>query len=181
MVATARVLATKGEGGLTTNAIAQVAGVSIGSVYQYFPDKQALVAALIERKAERDLEELGPVLRVVDGSGGVRGALRRAIEGLVMLHRRDLALMQALLRLVSKVGAYDRVRRIARQGHEAVKALLGSMPSAADEAEIDRTAFLLFHALEHWMHMAVLERPDLLDDPRFVDAIERVLLSLLPA
>ena len=47
--ATARVLIHAGFDGLTTNAVATKAGVSIGSLYQYFPNKEAMVSALIER------------------------------------------------------------------------------------------------------------------------------------
>ncbi|GAB2879938.1 hypothetical protein GCM10027093_13860 [Paraburkholderia jirisanensis] len=48
--AAARILETTGFGGYTTNAVAQLAGVSIGSLYQYFPNRDALTAALIERE-----------------------------------------------------------------------------------------------------------------------------------
>ena len=47
--ATTRVLVKEGYDKATTNRIAAVAGVSIGSLYQYFPGKEALVAAVIER------------------------------------------------------------------------------------------------------------------------------------
>src|SRR5271163_4842073 len=47
--ATARVLTKEGYDGASTNKIAAVAGVSIGSLYQYFPSKEALVAAVIDR------------------------------------------------------------------------------------------------------------------------------------
>src|SRR5690348_6079184 len=50
--ATTRVLLKHGFDGLTTNAVATAAGVSIGSLYQYFPNKEALVAAQIERHIE---------------------------------------------------------------------------------------------------------------------------------
>src|SRR6188768_1896869 len=52
IAATARVLVKQGFDGLTTNAVAEAAGVSIGSLYQYFPNKEALVAALVERHVE---------------------------------------------------------------------------------------------------------------------------------
>ncbi|WP_264585444.1 TetR/AcrR family transcriptional regulator [Sphingobium sp. B7D2B] len=48
--ATARILEEKGLGGLTTNAVAERAGVSIGSLYQYFQGKDALIGALILRE-----------------------------------------------------------------------------------------------------------------------------------
>src|ERR1041384_3846674 len=50
--ATARVLVKRGFDGLTTNLVADAAGVSIGSLYQYFPNKAALVGALIENNVE---------------------------------------------------------------------------------------------------------------------------------
>ena len=51
--ATARVLVEVGYERASTNRIARVAGVSIGSLYQYFPGKEALVAALVERHVDR--------------------------------------------------------------------------------------------------------------------------------
>ena len=48
--ATARILEKDGHDGFTTNAVAERAGVSIGTLYQYFPDKEALLGALIARE-----------------------------------------------------------------------------------------------------------------------------------
>jgi AcrR family transcriptional regulator len=175
--ATARVLKSHGVEGLTTNEIARVAGVSVGSVYQYFPDKQALVAALVERKAERDLAEIMAAVGARSGDEP-RAALRRGLECLVALHHRDLALRRALLLLVARVGQYDAVRAIANRGQEALRLLLaGSVPPE----RLDIASFLLFHAVEHWVHMAVLERPDLLETPAFVDEIERLWARYLDA
>jgi AcrR family transcriptional regulator len=58
--AAARILGERGWRGLTTNAAAEVAGVSIGSVYQDFPDKRAIFAALHVRGRG------GPQLRITD-------------------------------------------------------------------------------------------------------------------
>ena len=54
----ARILETSGPEALNTNAIAEVAGVSIGTLYQYFPDKQAVLVALIRRERALLLDEL---------------------------------------------------------------------------------------------------------------------------
>jgi AcrR family transcriptional regulator len=56
--ATARILEQGGLGALTTNAVADSAGVSIGSLYQYFPAKEALVSELIRRMREKLCEDL---------------------------------------------------------------------------------------------------------------------------
>jgi AcrR family transcriptional regulator len=51
--AAAQVLETQGFEGFNTNAVAERAGVSIGSLYQYFPNKDALTVALIRREGQR--------------------------------------------------------------------------------------------------------------------------------
>ena len=60
--ATARVLVEDGYDKLTTNRIATVAGVSIGSLYQYFPNKQAVVMAIADRHAVEMISLLSSTL-----------------------------------------------------------------------------------------------------------------------
>jgi AcrR family transcriptional regulator len=56
--AAARILETAGLDGYTTNAVAERAGVSIGSLYQYFPNKDAITLALIARESTALLQEV---------------------------------------------------------------------------------------------------------------------------
>src|SRR5262245_43578538 len=60
--ATARILVKEGYDRASTNRIAHVAGVSIGSLYQYFPSKEALVAALIDRHKQEIIQLLRDAL-----------------------------------------------------------------------------------------------------------------------
>ena len=70
--ATARILVREGFDKASTNRIAEVAGVSVGSLYQYFPSKEALVAAVIERHNQEIMQavrgELAEALRPADGA-----------------------------------------------------------------------------------------------------------------
>ena len=50
LAAATRVLERESLAGFNTNRVAEVAGVSVGSLYQYFPNKSALIAALIDRQ-----------------------------------------------------------------------------------------------------------------------------------
>ncbi len=87
--AAAQLLETQGLAGFNTNAVAERAGVSIGSLYQYFPSKDALTLALLQREAERFHADASTALTLTEGPA----ALRRLIEAAVrqQLERPELA------------------------------------------------------------------------------------------
>ncbi|WP_374575294.1 TetR/AcrR family transcriptional regulator [Phenylobacterium sp.] len=63
----ARILETEGLEGFNTNAVAGAAGVSVGSLYQYFPGKDAIMAGLIRREAQAFRERLDEAARAASG------------------------------------------------------------------------------------------------------------------
>jgi len=76
--AAARILETHGLEAYTTNAVAELAGASIGSLYQYFPNKAALTQALIAREEAVLLLELQGLLANAEASDLLRGVIRVA-------------------------------------------------------------------------------------------------------
>src|SRR4051794_33094315 len=113
LTATARILVKEGFDRASTNRIAEEAGVSVGSLYQYFPGKEALVAALIERH----LDEMTSLF----ASAFVRFAelpLREATRAMVALHLRahsiDPRLHQVLSEQVPRIDRLDRMRDLER-------------------------------------------------------------------
>lgn len=77
--AAARILETRGPDGYTTNAVAELAGVSIGSLYQYFPNKEALVGALIQRETAVLMEDAAVALTAETGREALTGLIRAAV------------------------------------------------------------------------------------------------------
>src|SRR4051812_13705129 len=64
--AAARILATEGEAAFTTSRIAERAGLSIGTLYQYFPSRKAVIVAMVHRQRARVMRELEEGLQRVD-------------------------------------------------------------------------------------------------------------------
>lgn len=92
--AAAHILGERGWEGLTTNTVAELAGVSIGSLYQYFPHKLALVEAVRRRHFD-------DVLAILRAAADERLSRSRRIEalvdGMIEVHSRDPAAHRVLL------------------------------------------------------------------------------------
>jgi AcrR family transcriptional regulator len=98
LAAAAQVFEEVGYAGGTTNRIAQRAGVSIGTLYQYFPNKEALAVALLERhlaRARHHFQEW--VAQVVAEPHSLRETLRRFVEGMLALHSEGPRLQHVFL------------------------------------------------------------------------------------
>jgi AcrR family transcriptional regulator len=78
--AAARILEQHGFEGFNTNAIAEKAGVSIGSLYQYFPSKNALLSALMEREAAPLLKVEEDLAAIQDWKAALRVYIRASIR-----------------------------------------------------------------------------------------------------
>lgn len=88
----ARILERHGHDGFTTNAVAELAGVSIGSLYQYFPNKEALLGALITRETTQLIAETETALNAPTG----RRILEEVIDACVRHQMRRPVLARLL-------------------------------------------------------------------------------------
>lgn len=164
--ATGRIVAQVGLDRATTNRIAEIAGVSIGSLYQYFPGKEALLAALIEREAEADLAAMRSVMTDTVELP-LPAAIDHITEALVSRHARNPALYRWMLTYVPSLGQHPKIRAIAATGRALLRDLLGArraeLPSHIEPA---MAAMILGSAVEAAVHAAIFERPETLADGR---------------
>src|ERR1700709_1062903 len=93
--ATARILVREGFDRASTNRIAEVAGASVGSLYQYFPGKEALIAAVIERHQHEIMQTVRGELDEVFHQP-VAMAMRTLVAVAVKAHRGDPQLHHVL-------------------------------------------------------------------------------------
>jgi len=87
--AAARIFHEEGYTGATTNDIADEAGVSVGSLYQYFPNKDALLVALTKRHIESATAGLTDLLSGLNAESGLDALIRSVVDFLVEQHELD--------------------------------------------------------------------------------------------
>ncbi len=168
LAATARVLVKHGFDGLTTNAVATAAGVSIGSLYQYFPNKEALVAALIEHHLEHTNQSvLAELVRVAQLP--IPEAVRRVVELTIRAHAVEPELHKVLTEQVPRVGRLAKLRELDEICHRAVAALLTARRAELAVTDPELAAFVIVSSIESIVHRAALLYPQRLRDPRLVD------------
>lgn len=166
--ATSRVLVKQGFDGLSTNAVAAAAGVSIGSLYQYFPNKEALVAALIDRHMEEmNAAVLAELTRVAQLP--FAEAARCVVELTIRAHAIDPDLHRVLTEQVPRIGKLARLREVDEICHRMVAGLLAARRDEIAIRDPDLSAFILVSTIEAVVHRAALLYPHRLRDPRLVD------------
>ena len=179
LTATARLLVREGYDRASTNRIAEAAGVSIGSLYQYFPSKEALVAALLARHVEEMSEMLHKsAAMVVDAPLPV--AVEHVVRAMLAAHAIDPKLHKVLVEQVPRVGRLERIGEIEQQAL-ALAALFFERHrrELRKDLDPDLAPFIVVATVEALTHAAVLYRPDTLGDDRMLREITDVVLRYL--
>jgi AcrR family transcriptional regulator len=178
---TARVLVKEGYDRASTNRIAQVAGVSIGSLYQYFPSKEALVAAVIDRHMQESMQLARDALIKV-AMQPVEEAIRELVKLGIDTHRIDPKLHRVLTEQVPRVGRLDNVQARDRETYAMIQAYLDAHRDEIRVTDVELAAFVCVTTVEALTHAAVIYRPDVLSGEKantFIDEVTRLVLRYL--
>ena len=179
--ATACILIREGYDRASTNKIAAMAGVSIGSLYQYFPSKEALMVAVIERHTQ-DLSQVAREAFVKVAALPLESAARELVKAGIDGHRVNPKLHRVLDEQVPRTGQLERVDAVVQNACVSFRDYLEAHRDEIDVADLDLAAFILVTTLEALTHSAVLHRPDLVADERvgaFVEEATRLVLRYL--
>jgi AcrR family transcriptional regulator len=176
--ATAHILSREGLERATTNAVAARAGVSIGSLYQYFPDKEALVRALNERHTREILELLQARFDEIR-EAPIPDAVEAIVRAMVEVHRHDPDLHRVLVQVTPAVGGREETRRLEAAAAGMLVAFFKARAAELRPLDFELSAFLLVQSVEALTHAAVLEHPDLLKEDRFVQETTRMIVGYL--
>lgn len=178
--ATARVLCTTGYDRASTNRIAMAAGVSVGSLYQYFPSKEALVAALVERHVAQMLGLVKSKLAEV-ATAPLAEACRTMIAAMFEAHAVDPKLHKVLIEQVPRVGRLEQVEGLEREVESLVALLLEARKGELRRSKLAATAFVLCTVVEAVTHAAVLAELEPKRSREVADELTDMVLRYLPA
>ncbi|MFZ6778664.1 TetR/AcrR family transcriptional regulator [Undibacterium sp. Ji83W] len=144
----------------TTSRIASRAGVSIGSLYQYFPNKDSILMALAEQHMAEGLALSVRLLETLRTSTqALEPVLDDIVGHMIALHENN----PGLHRLLYEEGLLPaQLRQTARQAEqfliEEVARCLSMRPDVAAVADRQMQAYFVVHAIEHFTHRLVIDR-----------------------
>jgi len=176
--AAAQVLVEDGYDGATTNRIAQRAGVSIGSLYQYYPNKEAVVAALFDRLSEKAMrlaqEHLSKVARAP-----LPLAIRGAIGVIVELYRSSPELIEMTLDRLPELDKAERFRMYRERFATLMSAYLQSRRQEIRDGDLAHIAWTAANVTELMIFRIMREKPDYLSTERLLAETGELLIRYL--
>ena len=178
--AAAQILDKEGEGGLTTNKVAAAAGFSIGTLYQYFPGKEALVQAMALRGRELVLEELERCLCAIEQDAGSPAAdprtfVRQILRILIQGFAGGSGWTRSLVRLAWVQEQPQETAGAVRQVAERLALFFERIAHPALRPLGSAQLFVLTRSVIGTLRSASLEKSPLLQSP----ALEEALLELV--
>jgi AcrR family transcriptional regulator len=157
--ATAQIIEAEGEAAFNTNRVAERAGVSVGTLYQYFADKRAILVAISYEEMAAVRQRLAREL-----ADTPTDPVRLAIRAQIQILRDRPATRRAALRAILDVESAETIARETR----ATQKLLPRRPDAME-------GFVLSRAVAWVIRAAVLEASPHLTAPGFEDALVRLV------
>lgn len=176
--ATARVLIQDGYEGTSTNKIAQKAGVSIGSLYQYFPNKESLIAALIDRHYDEMVDICKTAISRFSGAP-LSDMVKETVQAMVSMHAVNPKLHKVLKEQVPRIGKLRKLNELHKETTRLIRAELVKRRHEISVRDPEFAAFLMVETVDALLHSALVLKRDGWNVDMVVEEISALILSYL--
>jgi AcrR family transcriptional regulator len=174
-----RVLDREGPDAATTTRIAEVAGISVGTLYQYFSHRDAILDALQDREFERATALMRRVLGAAGSGGLARDVAREVIRGLLALYAEAPALHRVLALEGLRVTPAERVHAFDERVIGEVRVFLANSDLGIRRKNLEAAAFVVFQSVRASLLAHMLETPPGVDDDAIAEELTDMVLMYL--
>ncbi|HKY39080.1 MAG TPA: TetR/AcrR family transcriptional regulator [Polyangiaceae bacterium] len=158
---------------VNVNRVAETAGVSIGSIYQYFPSKETLLSSLIAHYMRRRFEAIMAMIRAIQDEERttqtvvpLEEIMRRLVHGTIRLKQTGLPLEFALISWFARVGSLASLTELDREYTQAIADALRTLqepPARIRSVDPLLAARILMQSIRAILLTAILQEPGLFD------------------
>lgn len=143
---TIQVLLSAGSARLNTTRVAERAGVSVGTLYQYFPNKQSLLLAVLERYLEKLMDRLEAACEGQRG-GTAEAMTEAAVKAYLQVKAEQPEVSRALYLIVAELDAQKLVEAAIQRAEQAIAAMLATASDGcfSDPHAVARVLFAAIH------------------------------------
>jgi AcrR family transcriptional regulator len=171
---TARVLVERGYAGTNTNLVAERAGVSIGSLYQYFPNKDSLIAALHERHGG-EMRAVVETMLATDHPRDLRGHLAVLVHAMLAAHQVEPELHRLLEQEFLSFDVPYNQNPADQSVFRRVRQLLENHRNEVAPRDLDLATWMALKTMQALVHAAVITPPS----RHFTPAVEQAIVDML--
>jgi AcrR family transcriptional regulator len=176
--AAAHILKRDGPAGFTTNHVAEAANVSVGSIYQYFPNKESILVTLMRRQITRARAMRPAVLDQKDAIS-LCERIQAAVRWHLDVRREDPEIHRRLYEVHRDVLTSDERAEFDRFHETAVLSALSYHRREIHQRNLATAALVVSQFMLAATQAATAERPELLRDPDYERSIARAVLAYL--
>jgi AcrR family transcriptional regulator len=177
--ATVQILDREGLDAATTTRIAEVAGVSIGSLYQYFSHRDAILKALQDREFERTLAMMQRVLADVHLDDAPDKLVTGVLRSLAELYMESPGLHRVLAIEGLRVAKAENVHAFDLRVIDLVRHFLTATNAPIARRNLEAAAFVVYQSVRATMLAYLLERPPGLDKESLVEELGELVTRYL--
>lgn len=165
---------------LSTNKVAEESGVSIGSLYQYFPSKQAIVAALIDQIFEVEYQRMKAAFQQMPPKIGARQVIKNILTLYFHIEGDDLIYRRALIDSVANVEKTPEAIRFHRAvGNLFISFLSENYLGAGAKPHVQTITFIIQHMMRAVALSSVDKDLHEVDKDLLLEELAEVMMNLL--